>query len=46
MWENDSCGKVIYIGDVQGPAKANHTHVKTMHAATMNRGFAVFIRKV
>jgi hypothetical protein len=41
MQENNSCGKFIYIGDVQGPEKVNDTCVKTMHAGTMYRGFTV-----
>jgi hypothetical protein len=28
MWENDSCRKVIYVDDVQGPEKVNDTDVK------------------
>jgi hypothetical protein len=39
--ENDECGKVIYMGDVQGPEKVNDTCVITMHAGTMDRGFIV-----
>jgi hypothetical protein len=39
MQENDSCRKVIYVADVQGPEKMNHTCMKTMHAGMMNRGF-------
>jgi hypothetical protein len=31
MRENNSCGKVIYMGDVQGPEKVNNTCMKTMH---------------
>jgi hypothetical protein len=29
--ENDSCRKVIYMGDVQRPEKVNDICVKTMH---------------
>jgi hypothetical protein len=41
MWENDSCGKVIYMDDVQGPEKVKNTCVIAMHAGTMARGFSV-----
>jgi hypothetical protein len=30
MQENDSCRKVIYMANVQGPEKVNNTCVKTM----------------
>jgi hypothetical protein len=43
MWKNVSCGKVIYVGDVQEPEKVNDTCMKTVHAGTMDRGFTVFI---
>jgi len=36
------CGKVIYMGDVQGPEKVNNTCVKTMHVGMMGRGFTVY----
>jgi hypothetical protein len=39
MQENDSHGKVIYTGDVQGPQKVNNTCMKTTHVGTMDRGF-------
>jgi acetyl-CoA carboxylase beta subunit len=45
MWKNDSCGKVIYIDDVQGPEKVNNTCVRTMHVGTMERGFTVLYSK-
>jgi hypothetical protein len=32
MRENDSCRKVIYMGDVQRPEKENNTYVKVTHA--------------
>jgi hypothetical protein len=41
MQENDSCGKVIYMGDIQGPEKVNNTCVKTVHAGMMDIGFTV-----
>jgi hypothetical protein len=41
MWENDSCGKVIYLVDVQGPEKVNDTCEKTMHAGTLDSGITV-----
>jgi hypothetical protein len=31
---NSECGKVVYMGDVQGPEKVNDACVKTMHART------------
>jgi hypothetical protein len=43
MQENNSCGKVIYVGDVQEPVKVNNTCVKTMHGGMMDRGFTVFL---
>jgi hypothetical protein len=42
MQENDSCGKVIYMDDVQGPEKVNDTCMKTVHAGTQDRGFSVY----
>jgi hypothetical protein len=42
MRENDSCGKVIYIGYGQGPEKVNDTCMKNMHAGMIARGFTVF----
>jgi acetyl-CoA carboxylase beta subunit len=41
MWENNSCRKVMYTGDVQEPKKVNNTCTETMHAGTMDRGFTV-----
>jgi hypothetical protein len=41
MQDNDSCEKVTYMGDAQGPEKVNNTCVKTMHAVMMARGFTV-----
>jgi hypothetical protein len=41
MWEGDSCGKVICMGDVQGPEKVNDTCVKAVYAGTMDRGFTL-----
>jgi hypothetical protein len=38
---NNECGKIIYMGNVQGPDEMNDTCVKTMHAGTMGRGFTV-----
>jgi hypothetical protein len=43
MQENYTCGKVTYMGDVQGPEKVNDTCMKTMHAGTMDRGFTVYM---
>jgi hypothetical protein len=43
MYENSSCRKVIYMGDVQGPEKVNDAWVKTVHARTMDRGFIVIL---
>jgi hypothetical protein len=31
MWENNSCGKFIYMINEQGPEKVDDTCVKTMH---------------
>jgi hypothetical protein len=45
MRENYSCGKVFYMGDVQGPQKVNDTCVKTMHAGTMDRDLTVLTEK-
>jgi hypothetical protein len=42
MQENDSCEKIIYMGDVQGPEKVNNAYVKTVHAGMMDRGFTVY----
>jgi hypothetical protein len=39
IWKNNSCVKVIYMGDIQGPEKMNDICLKTMHAATMDRDF-------
>jgi hypothetical protein len=39
--ENDSCGKVVYMGDAQGPEKVNNLFVKTMHAGTIDCVFTV-----
>jgi hypothetical protein len=39
--ENDSCGKVIYMDNVQGLEKVNDTCMKTMHVGTTDRGFIV-----
>jgi acetyl-CoA carboxylase beta subunit len=39
--KNDECRKLIYMDDVQRPEKVNNTCVKTVHAGTMDRGFAV-----
>jgi hypothetical protein len=39
---NDNCGKVTYMGNLQGPKKENDTCVKTMHVGTMDRGFTVY----
>jgi hypothetical protein len=41
MQENNSCGKLIYMCDVQGPEKVTDICMKTMHAGTMDRGFTV-----
>jgi hypothetical protein len=41
MQINSGCGKVIYIGDVQGARKVNDTCMKLVHAGTMYRGFTV-----
>jgi hypothetical protein len=41
-----NAGKVIYMGDVQGPQKMSETCVKTMHAGTMRRGFTDKIKKI
>jgi hypothetical protein len=41
MWENGSCRKVIYMGDVQGAQEVNDTCVKTLHAVTIDGGFSV-----
>jgi hypothetical protein len=38
---NDECGKVIFVGDVQGPEKVHNTCVKTMHAGSIDKGFTV-----
>jgi hypothetical protein len=41
MGQNNSCGKVIYMGDLQGPEKVNNTCMKTVNAGIMDRGFTV-----
>jgi hypothetical protein len=41
MRENYSCGRVIYMGNVQGPEKMNNTCMKTMHAGMMDSGFTI-----
>jgi putative N-acetylmannosamine-6-phosphate epimerase len=43
MRENDSCRKVIYMDDVQGPDKVNNnTCMKAMLVGTTDRGYTVF----
>jgi hypothetical protein len=42
MRENNSCGKVLYMCDIQGPEKVSHTCVNTMHAGMMDRVFTVY----
>jgi hypothetical protein len=42
MWENDSCGKAIYMGN-ECVEKMDNTCTKTMHAGMMDRGFTVSI---
>jgi hypothetical protein len=39
MREDDSCGKVTYMGVVQGPEKVIDTWVKTVRVGTIERGF-------
>jgi hypothetical protein len=39
----NSCGKVIYMGDIQGPEKVNDTCMETMRAETMDIGVNVYI---
>jgi hypothetical protein len=46
MRENDRCGKVIYMSDVQGPEKVNDICMKTLHVGTMDRGFILMRRQV
>jgi riboflavin synthase len=41
MKNERGCGKVIYMGDVQGSEKLDDTCVKTMHVGMMGRGFTV-----
>jgi hypothetical protein len=41
MRGNNSYGKVIYMGNIQGPEKVNDTCLKTTLAGTMDRGFTV-----
>jgi hypothetical protein len=43
MQENNSRGKVNYVGDVREPVKVNNTCMKTMHGGMMDRGFTVFL---
>jgi hypothetical protein len=42
MQENNSCGKIMYMGNVQGPEKVNDSCVKTVHAEMIYRGFTVY----
>jgi hypothetical protein len=42
MWEYNSFGEVIYMGNVQGPEKVNDACTKPMYAGTIDRGFNVF----
>jgi hypothetical protein len=37
--DNDSCRKVIYMGDLQGAGKANDTCMKMMPVEMMDRSF-------
>jgi hypothetical protein len=41
MQENNSCGEVIYMGEIQGPEKLNDICMKTMCARMMDRGFTL-----
>jgi hypothetical protein len=41
MQENNSCGKVIDMGDVPGSEKVNDTWMKTLHVGTLDRGFTL-----
>jgi hypothetical protein len=43
MWEKDTCGKVIYMGNGQAPEKLNDTCRETMHVEMMDRGFTVYL---
>jgi hypothetical protein len=43
MQEDNSCRKVTYVGDVQGPENVKDTCVKTVRAGTMDRGLTVYI---
>jgi hypothetical protein len=39
--KNGSRGKVLYMGNVQGPEKVNDTCVKIMHEGMMDKGITV-----
>jgi hypothetical protein len=39
----NSCGNVIYMGDIQGPEKVNDTCMETIRAETMDIGVNVYI---
>jgi hypothetical protein len=41
MQENDSCGKDIYVDDVQRPEKVSDTCVEAIHGETTDGGFTV-----
>jgi hypothetical protein len=41
MWENDSCRKVIYMGNVHSAEKVNSTCVRSIYVGKMDRGFTV-----
>jgi hypothetical protein len=41
--KTDSCGKVMYMGDVQGPEKVVDICVKIIRAGMMDRGFTVCV---
>jgi hypothetical protein len=43
MWENDSCRKVIYMDNAQGPEQVNNTCMKTMPMGTVYRGFTYMV---
>jgi hypothetical protein len=40
--ENNSCRKVTYVCDIQGPEEVNNTFMETMRVGTMDSGFTVF----
>jgi hypothetical protein len=43
MRESNSCGKVLYVDNVQGTEKVKDICMKKMHAGMMGRSISVFL---